>query len=361
MEILGNALATVIVGALTIPWVLLAYHLFSPVRHNRHVVETSHHSGQPTGEHATADKAGTSPVDPRIAKLANWVRNQNQTAVAGVLLFAMAFFLGSVVSRIAQDFLDDDDLHAWPTETRIRVNTYCYLRAIAQEVKTTASANSPKGQMPEISASDDSGSICAPNADNDQKTRLGAMEFQTREAAVLLQGTDKNERLRQYQDQIIVLRGAVFSGLVTFSLCLFWWCARIQSWLRRIKGLRPIAGLFWGVPLLYGGVGMFALNQHTYHSARGLDDPPYMEFTWFVLAIAGTYLLITYAVADYKRKAKKTEGWPGNAYLGYLVLASLLTITAYLGWWATDILYDQLVIYSYKALPVESAKPASDK
>ena len=38
-------------------------------------------------------------------------RRQNQPAVAGVLLFAMTYTLGSAVSRMAQDFFNDNDLH----------------------------------------------------------------------------------------------------------------------------------------------------------------------------------------------------------------------------------------------------------
>src|SRR5208283_3943466 len=94
----------IIVGALALPCVLLVIHLFFPDNQSS------------------------------ITKLLGCVKDQNQPAVAGVLLFAMTFSLGSAMSRIAQDFFDDDDLHiqvdghlfrARVTETSIRSEVYC--------------------------------------------------------------------------------------------------------------------------------------------------------------------------------------------------------------------------------------------
>src|ERR1700689_102687 len=101
------AFDTIIVGALALPWVLLIIHLFF------------------------------SDNETRIGTLLDWVNKQNQPALAGVLLFAMAYSLGSAVSRIAQDFFDDDDLHVplfqrvfrvGVTETSIRTDVYCQKR-----------------------------------------------------------------------------------------------------------------------------------------------------------------------------------------------------------------------------------------
>ena len=98
------AFDTIIVGSLALTWVLLVLHLFF------------------------SDK------ELSIGKLLDWVSKQNQPAVAGVLLFAMAYSLGSAVSRIAQDFFDDDDMHfridhvlfrVGVTESSIRTDVYC--------------------------------------------------------------------------------------------------------------------------------------------------------------------------------------------------------------------------------------------
>src|SRR5208282_5606842 len=104
MGALTIAFDTVIVGALALPWVLLLLHLFFSKDEEGLV---AHLKKQP------------------------WINNQGLTAVAGVLLFAMAYTLGSAVSRIAQDFFNDDDLHVpnllrmAMTEDRIIASVYC--------------------------------------------------------------------------------------------------------------------------------------------------------------------------------------------------------------------------------------------
>jgi hypothetical protein len=112
------AFDTIIVGSLALAWVLLVIHLFF------------------------SDK------EPNIAKLLDWVSKQNQPALAGVLLFAIAYSLGSAVSRIAQDFFDDDDMHfhigkvlfrVGVTESSIRTDVYC--RTLPSETEIPKAAD----------------------------------------------------------------------------------------------------------------------------------------------------------------------------------------------------------------------------
>ncbi len=106
MGALTIAFDTTIVGALALPWVLLVIHLFFF-----------------EGEKSVLD----------WVKEQNWGNNQGQAAVAGIILFAMAYTLGSAVSRMAQDFFNDDDLHVprllrmAMTEDRIIASVYCDL------------------------------------------------------------------------------------------------------------------------------------------------------------------------------------------------------------------------------------------
>src|ERR1700731_23073 len=104
MSALSVGFDTIIVGALALPWVLLVLHLFF------------------------------SENESSVQALVDWVNKQSQPAGAGVLLFAVTYSLGSAVSRIAQDFFDDDDLHVQlgghlfqigVTETSIRTSVYC--------------------------------------------------------------------------------------------------------------------------------------------------------------------------------------------------------------------------------------------
>jgi hypothetical protein len=82
-----------------------------------------------------------------------------------------------------------------------------------------------------------------------------------------------------------------------------------------------------------------------------------MEFTLLVLMGAGWYILGRYAP---KRKRAETKAAvpKGRMQPGYIGLAAFLMVAASLGWWATQVLYDQQVISSYQALTQEPVKPA---
>jgi hypothetical protein len=350
------AFDTIIVGALALPWVLLAVHLFFFDDENR------------------------------IQGFLDWVVKQNQPAVAGVLLFAVTYSLGSAASRIAQDFLDDDDLHfpafgrlfrVGVTETSILTDVSCQTQkpkavsskpatpdtptpATCDQAKTSdlEPANSLAEKRQQFRTTDPdcryTGKWIVQTCDpvTGQRTTAASISsqqdlardiFQAQEAAVLLQGTDPNERLRQFHDQIMVLRGAAFNGLVAFSLCLFWWIAK-----RRFKWR-------WIGPLAYFIPGAIALRNHLLE--RAPSDPPYMEFTLLILAAAGWWLLWRGSP-----EGKDLPGAPSAQNLqwqirfSHLILPAFLAITAFLGWWATEVLYDQQVIYSYQALSDAPAK-----
>jgi hypothetical protein len=291
-----------------------------------------------------------------VQALLDWIKGQNQTAVTGVLLFALAYFLGSGVSRIAQDFFDDNDLCLWPTETGIRINVQTDVeQAVAQAAKQDAKNILEEAAMPDnlgAAAPGMSSASCAPE-------RLSAedVRFRKHEAAVLLRGTDQNERLYQYHAQIMVLRGATFNGLIAFSLCLFWWIARFPS------------RLAWITVAIYISLGALASFRH--YRSGGHRGPPYMEFTWFALAAAGWYVLRHYqpklgkaSVASNEPHAqtqpdqvRPDQPRPDRVRFGYIVLAAALTFAAFFGWWATEQLYDQQIIFSSFAIDAHP-KPA---
>ena len=316
----------IIVGALALPWVLLIIHLFF------------------------------SDDESSLNRLLDWTKKFNQPAVAGVLLFAVAYSLGSMVSRIAQDFFDDDDLYLhlhfngyerwfglphWVTETSLLTSVYCQ-----QPQAPSACSQFPDGRM-------------GAREKNEWKSReqldeQAGQSFRLQEAAVLLQGTDKVERMRQFHDQVMVLRGAAFNGMIAFALCLFWWCTRFYS------------GLRWAVPWFWFLPGVIALLNHLHD--RNASDPPYMEFTLLALGAAGWYILRPEAskrrgVRPPARPAPEVENKVQSAgshepspdrrrdlRFTYLLLSAFLTLTAFLGWWATQVLYDQQVLNSYTAL-----------
>jgi hypothetical protein len=356
MGALSIGFDTIIVGALALPWVLLAIHLFF------------------------------SNNESSLKSVLDWVTKQNQPAVAGVLLFAMTYSVGSVVSRIAQDFFDDDDMHLrvfdylWRvgvTESSIRSDVYCDTSELsratpkASDSAAGAATNPAQSEKPApdhdplcvfagkwiIRQSDASvspgwsGELRDLTGDATITVRwINKMEeltgnrFRVKEAAVLLKGTDDTERIRQFHDQIMVLRGAAFNGGLAFSLCLFWWCSKFKSPLR------------WAVLLFYIFPGVVATVNHFSDHAH---SPPYMEFTLLSLAVAGGWLLRRL------RPQKKDAGGGLDAQyvrseirVAYVFLALFLSFSAFLGWWATQVLYDQQVIYSYQASTAIPAQPA---
>src|SRR5271156_2162319 len=122
MGALSIAFDIIIVGALALPWVLLVLRLF--LSDDEHTLE----------------------------KHFDWVKNQKQPALVGVLLFAMTYSLGSAVSRIAQDFFDDDDVYIHAshhlfrvgvTESSIRTNVFCNAFKDADTPKTPPEAGNP--------------------------------------------------------------------------------------------------------------------------------------------------------------------------------------------------------------------------
>jgi hypothetical protein len=376
----------IIVGALALPWVILVIHLF--FSHN----------------------------ESTLKNLFGWVKDQQQPALAGILLFAIAFPLGSVMSRIAQDFFDDDDLHLLVfhhllrmgiTEKSIRTDVFCNTfkpepaatnsatsatdkpeplkgndpkseEAFTKHCQTSTTADShltdsstekhePFRADPEtrdlLVAKSERFKSTDPNCTytgrwviqacdqnthqyitaewiSDQQNRAGDV-FHVHEATLLLRGSDATERLRQFHDQIMVLRGAAFNGMLVFSLCMFWWVSKFRSRWR------------WAVLLFYLFPGAVAWVNHLRDHAH---DPPYMEFTFLSLAAAGGCLLWQRrplgdeAHGEPGTQNGHTQNGQGEIRFICLFLAAFLTFTAFLGWWATQVLYDQQVIYSYKAL-----------
>jgi hypothetical protein len=329
MGALSIAFDTIIVGALAVSWVALIVHLFF-----------------------SRDKSG-------IKHLLDWVNEQNQPAVAGVLFFAIAFFLGSAVSRIAQDFFDDDDLHIQVgrtlyeavTEDGIRASVYCGMsdewfglgnhfgeRPLPLDCKMQGIMQLRIPMWFYLVQSTNLDSKDAVDAMRKMRERVLNI-FHAQESALLLKGEDATERLRQLHDQINVLRGAAFDGLLAFSLCLFGWCAKFP---------RKVRWVLWLAPVFYLALGLIAFLHHL--EDRALSEPPFMEFTLFVLGLAGCYVL----GKDLPKKpaAQKERGMHQdrrvntNLRAGFLILLLLFVATASLGWWTTEVLYDKQVVYS---------------
>jgi len=394
MGALSIAFDIIIVGALALPWVLLIIHLFFL------------------------------PGEKALDTILGWVTEKDLQAVAAVLLFAVTFTLGSAVSRMAQDFFNDDDLHVPSllrmamTEDRIVASVYCAsdqrhlldqadanavlapkitrfhcLREnccvatgtspLAPAPAPTQAPNQPSSPTPGASAPD-TAECCAKDqstagaifvkagdspkpdcacdallnptneftrgrqnrqaARNVEKKLIAAAGdiFGLQENALLLKGEDATQRLRQFHDQIMVLRGATYDGLLAFTFCMFAWGAQmprrsIQRWL---LGLFPVLILFLGVNALFD-----------HYEDAVIAGPPYMEFSLLVVGLAGVVLLwIPNWLPQRNRQEENDDeetihwNWPAMS-----LLFAVLVVGGLFGWWATEVIYGQDVIYSYSA------------
>jgi hypothetical protein len=266
MGALTIAFDTTVVGALALPWVFLILHVFF-------LEEQS-----------------------RCEAAARWIRRQQLTVPAGVLLFALTYTVGSVVERVAQQFFNDDDMYVragcrmfrfGDTEDRILTSVYCD-RSWGDQDLVVAGRGNPSLENKIVSFECERNNTCKDNRrmprstrrqeyrdacrpaqatdqadatgqqtvnfcsqtrrwyvsadmewDDDTFNRTAADLFSLQEADLLLKGQDATERLRQLHDQIMVLRGAAFNAIVGFWLCLFVVCVCA----RRAK---PQSRLRWG-------------------------------------------------------------------------------------------------------------------
>jgi len=421
MGALTIAFDITIVGALALPWVYLVIHLFFSEGENH------------------------------IQQALNWVNEHKAQVPAGILLFAMTYTLGSAVSRIAQDFFNDDDLYVqtdghllrWPvTEDRIRAHVYCdddkqdllpnnpkeADSAMAREIRDLQSLLLPgdpdcamarkiwdlRRHNPESACKAVMSAWIPWNKEDNPNglVRIATHIFGIQENTLMDKG-DYSARLRQLHDQIMVLRGAAFSGLIAFSLCLFAWGAILtcnpasgDKARSRNEAASPDKPVPSGGPasdgkphpwmrwtfavaanvftILLTAVALIALVHHiAQKDLRFPPDPPYMEFTLFLLSGAGLLLLLpsllrdslppslrlAFASKDVAREAGQagkeatdtlakgsTQTGKEKAAPPYLriknwgplvAVSFILTLAAFLGWWSTEVIYRDQVIYSY--------------
>jgi hypothetical protein len=361
MEALNLALDITLVGALALPWVMLVFHLFF------------------------TDGEGSLPVLLRL------IRKLNQPTAVAVVLFATAYFLGSVVSRMGQDFFNDEDLHlsernvglktenhhlvlrVGPTENRIIASVYCdhpellpaqtpdpILAAQIQEFQTYQGMCNQVLRWVSY--------LGQKREEEDQRLTDSANNvFRLQESALLIRADDATSRLQQLHYQVLVLRGAAFNGVVAFALCLF-------SLAGRIRCGKPDSLWRWaGAVFPCFSIALTSVaTLHHYFGSHPPYDPPYMEFTLGLFSLSGVLLFFmrpresdwrSKKKADSQKPVESTEApqkppgdlpgaqWPAcKRWLLLTGIAGLLAVTAFLGWWSTEQMYTQQVVYSYDAL-----------
>jgi hypothetical protein len=161
--------------------------------------------------------------------------------------------------------------------------------------------------------------------------------FRLQEGLLLLNGQDKVVRLKEYADQLDVLRGAAFNGVILFALCLFGCLGNLRARLSH----RRILQLLMLIPAcLLAGYGVYSLWGHW--TAKGdtrYSDPPLAEAVLIMLGLVGIYVTC------------KAKAETARFYVRTCAAAAVLTVMSYGGWCWTEVMYDLQVIHSVPELP----------
>lgn len=161
--------------------------------------------------------------------------------------------------------------------------------------------------------------------------------FRLQEGLLLLNGQDKVVRLKEYADQLDVLRGAAFNGVILFALCLFGCLGNLRA---RLSQHRILKLLMLIPACLLAGYGMYSLWDHW--TAKGdtrYSDPPLAEVVLLMLGSVGIYVTL------------KAKAETARFYVRTSAVAAVLTVMSYGGWCWTEVMYDLQVIHSVPELP----------
>jgi len=168
----------------------------------------------------------------------------------------------------------------------------------------------------------------------DDQIKLDAIltKFQLIETRIMSQGSEKTERLRQLHERIVVLRGAIFSGLCFFLICLFGSIAPRNGnsfpWKRRV----------WGTLLAIVLTTFSAVNGLEDLTRFKISDIPALEGLLGVITLFGGFV-VYYGVKE-------------RPYLGrrIVLVAGFFAALSYGGWMWSEVIYDQQVITSYAVM-----------
>lgn len=166
--------------------------------------------------------------------------------------------------------------------------------------------------------------------------------FLLQESDLLLNGQDKVDRLKQFYDQINVLRGAAFNGFILFFLCLFG-CGRNAGHNRRHRPFKLIAFSAAGFLVICGAI---SLLNHWRGRLSFYNEPPLGELVLLLLGVGGFFVI---------RNAKRDSNYGVTC-----AIASVLTLISFGGWWWTEIMYNLQVIHSQPELLVTPGSSSSN-
>src|ERR1035438_2020906 len=356
MEWLKFAFDTLIIGALALPWLWLFMRMFF--------------------------QRATSKQDDLKFPLLSLLSEQTRQTVAAVLIIALGYFLGSAVSRISSDFFDDEEIlqRGMPTQTSIQQGVYLHEYCDTHSVLEATQLPMGLPQLPggrvafcEEEKLDLLHSLAHPSSGDPARVpRLVTEFFSLQESKMLLEGEEKLGRLREFHDQIEILRGATLNGAILFTLSWFGLCALYRAGIDNAESDGKIlsgklrAGKL-KIPLKFATyvpavacllLGLWEMTQHFAHQHElsgtvsvanpaigksaptpnpyeGHRDPPLAEAVMVLLGVGGLCLRISLA-----------DDSP-RLFRNICLIAAVLTLIGYGSWWWTEVLYDQQVIHSF--------------
>ena len=336
MDALKFAFEVLIVGALALPWVAILVRMFSPYAA----------PGEPE-----------KPLDILQFLLAG-LGDDARSAVAAAMIVAIGYLLGSAVTRISRNFFNDELLGRVPTEDQIRDDLYwdeyCMgqllgdlelpelrpqkLSSIAEGLCSPATPSSPDAPaipaLPRRRLFRFRKTIERSDRPEDFSARVQEL-FLLQESNLLLNGEDKVERLKEYYDQITVLRGGAFNGIILCAVCLFGFCGNYRVRWSNSPVLKALTFVPAAALALYGFISLL-----THWTGKGLSayrDPPLAETVLLLLGAVGVFVILKARHATY--------------YGPLCILAAALSLVSFGGWWWTEVMYDLHVIHSVPDLP----------
>jgi hypothetical protein len=354
LDALKFAFEILIVGALALPWIAVLSRMF-PIS-----------------------------AESEFPSFLSIVPDAARASVTIAVILAFGYVTGSVVSRASRDLFNDELLKPLPTEDLIREavyqDAYCgqdlmnmdeNLPNIGEFVELDESLPlfdeydplPPKSKITlknEVSLKQKHRTLhekykkaFCPGLDSPAKLDEHIKNmFRLQESELLLVGEDRLERVKQYYDQITVLRGAAFNGLMLFSICLLGFFGNIKL---RFAGRPRLVWVAFILPAFLVGFGLYSLHGHldeTIATARVIynvpeltvnptvpqvisvlrSDPPLAELILVLLGIVGFSIV---------KRARAPA-----PYAATCVIAAIVTAICLGSWWWTEIMYDLQVVHS---------------
>jgi hypothetical protein len=315
LDALKFAFEILVVGALALPWLAILSRMFA-----------------------------SGPVSSLPSYLSVLPRPARGTVAVAVVI-AFGYVGGSVVSRASRDLFNDELLEPLPTEARIRnavyQDEYCGQDLIDLDEYLPFFDKTPPGKSPPTNKSSLSdktslseihlelrkelkNAFCPERLDaniqeqerekRERKLEANIQEmFSLQEGELLLLGQDKVDRLKQYYDQITVLRGSALNGFILFMVCLFGYFGKFRARWSESRIFKFLTFLPAGFLLLYGSYSLVAhfhslsLKAKDLLSGQGLDpttqpimaevlerlysDPPFAELVILLLGMVGLFVI----------------------------------------------------------------------